>query len=280
MVGLVGKGIQLSRTPSMHEAEAKAQGIKLKYQLIDTDLMADPETPFERILEEAEEAGFVGLNVTYPYKKEAKQCLHSCSDAANAIGAVNTIILKEGERYGHNTDYWGFAESMKQGLPDVSLDCVLLIGAGGAGAAIANAMIDLGVKELLIADTNETAASSLQQQLQLKTETPIRIVRDLESAATKSSGIINATPVGMAKLPGCPIPKHILQPHHWVSEIIYFPLQTEFLQAAEAVGCQSLPGSGMAVYQAVRAFKLFTGKEPDAGRMRETFESFTKTSAM
>ena len=88
-----------------------------------------------------------------------------------------------------------------------------------------------------------------------------------------ADGIVNASPVGMAKLPGTPLPAELVEPRHWVADIVYFPLETELLRIARAKGCRVLPGSGMALFQAVRAFELFTGVKPDIAAMRETFEA-------
>ena len=88
-------------------------------------------------------------------------------------------------------------------------------------------------------------------------------------------GLIHATPTGMGKHPGLPLPADLLRPAMWVAEIVYFPLETELLRTARALGCRTLDGSGMAVYQAAEAFRLFTGITPDAARMRRHFESMT-----
>ena len=95
--------------------------------------------------------------------------------------------------------------------------------------------------------------------------------RDLGPALAEADGLVNTTPVGMAKFPGSPVPPDLLRPGLWVSEIIYFPIETELLRRARALGCRTLDGGGMAVFQAVRAFELFTGVKPDAERMRRHF---------
>tara|TARA_R110002020_G_scaffold176756_15_gene369278 strand:+ start:2443 stop:3255 length:813 start_codon:yes stop_codon:yes gene_type:complete len=264
-MGLVGRGIGLSRTPAMHEAEAAAQGLSCCYELIDTD--AGTRGPLPEILDQAEAAGFAGLNITYPYKQATIPHLHAVSDAARRIGAVNTIVFRDGKRYGHNTDFWGFSQSLRLGLPDAALETVLLIGAGGAGAAVAHALADLGVGNLLVTDTRKEAVENLARAVGRRATA----VDDLFEAARQADGIVNATPVGMAKLPGLPIDAGCLDPRHWVADIVYFPLETALLKAARSRGCRTISGEGMAVYQAVRAFELFTGHAADAGRMRATF---------
>jgi len=264
-MGLVGRGIQLSRTPAMHEAEAEAQGLSCSYVLLDTD--AGTDGPLAGILDMAEGEGFAGLNVTFPYKQEVIPHLDSLSDAASRIGAVNTVVFRDGKRFGHNTDFWGFSESLRQGLPGAGMDTVLLVGAGGAGAALAHALCDLGVRQLLITDTRAGAAKALAASVGPR----VAGADDVATAAAEADGIVNATPMGMAKLPGTAIDTALLEPRHWVADIVYFPLETALLRAARKRGCRTLSGEGMAVYQAVRAFELFTGRPADAGRMRETF---------
>ena len=264
-LGLVGCGIGLSRTPAMHEAEAAAQGLSCRYELLENDAGAQGE--LTDILDRCEAAGFAGLNVTFPYKQAVIPHLDRLSDAAQRIGAVNTVVFRGGKRFGHNTDFRGFSEGLRQGLPGVPLETVLLIGAGGAGAALAHAMADLGVKRLLIADTRKDAAAALAGAVGAHAQA----VGDLAAAAAEAQGIVNATPVGMRDMPGTPIDPDLIGARHWVADIIYFPLETALLKAARERGCRTLSGEGMAVFQAVRAFELFTGRAADAERMRDTF---------
>jgi len=249
----------------MHEAEAAAHGFSCCYELLDKD--AGVEGALTDILDQCEADGFAGLNVTFPYKQAVIPYLHHLSDAARRVGAVNTIVFRDKKRFGHNTDYWGFSQSLKRGLPSASMEAVLLIGAGGAGAAVAHALKDLGVGCLMIADSREDAARELAQ-----TVGPIaEAATDLASAAEKAHGIINATPVGMIASPDMPIDQELINKRHWVADIVYFPLETALLKWARERGCQTLSGEGMAVFQAVRAFELFTGRPANSDRMRDTF---------
>jgi shikimate dehydrogenase len=258
----------------MHVAEGHAQGLDYRYDLIDRE-QSDAQDNLSKIVERAGAEGFSGLNITFPYKQSVIALTDELSDAARKVGAVNTLVFRDGKRFGHNTDFWGFAEGMRQGLPDVTLDRVLLIGAGGAGAALAFALQDLGVNELMIVDSRMNAASDLAVRVNTLTGTKTaHAVADVAEGAGRANGIVNATPMGMAKLPGTPIDTALLTPDHWVAEIVYFPLETEFLRIAKAKGCRTLDGSRMAVFQAVRAFKLFTGLDADAARMTATFKDF------
>jgi len=277
LVGLVGRGIGLSRSPRMHEAEGARLGLRYAYRLLDTETMGEPQPRFAELLQAAETAGFVGLNVTYPFKREALAHLDRLSDAARAAGAVNTIVLRDGERSGHNTDTWGFAESFRRGMADAPRGTVLLLGAGGAGGAVAIALLDCGVQRLLIGDTRGEAAEALAARLAERgVAGRIAIAGDLAAAVAAADGIVNATPVGMAGLPGSPIPTDLVTGRLWVAEIVYFPIETELLRAARAQGCRVLAGADMAVFQAARAFELFTGLAPDPERMKASFDAFAE----
>lgn len=268
LTGLIGKGIQLSRTPSMHMDEARAQGLDMLYLRFDPELWDGPEPSIAEMLDRIEVAGFSGLNITYPYKKAVMAHLDELSEAAQNVGAVNTVVFGNGRRMGHNTDFWGFAESLRRALPDGPFGTVLLLGAGGAGGAVGHALKSLGVRQLLISDTDPASAQALA------TATGGTPCSDLAQAALAADGIVNATPMGMAKLPGTAIDTKLLQPRHWVADIVYFPLETALLAAARARGCTCISGAGMAVFQAVRAFDLFTGHAPDIARMQASFAAF------
>ncbi|PJE25812.1 shikimate dehydrogenase [Pseudooceanicola antarcticus] len=273
-IGLLGSGIGGSRTPRMHLAAAGAAGLSYEYHLVDSQVRDLPEDPAD-ILAMLEAEGFDGLNVTYPFKRAVLPLMDELSPAARNVGAVNTVVLRDGRRSGHNTDHWGFGESLRQGLPQAPRDKVLLLGAGGAGGAVAHALLDGGVEQLAVRDVNDQVAADLVALLtEHYGQGRTRLVTDIAPAAAEASGIVNASPVGMEKLPGLPLPEEMIRPDHWVADIVYFPLETELLATARAKGCAVLPGSGMALYQAVRAFGLFTGREADIERMREAFDSF------
>lgn len=274
--GLIGAGIQASLTPAMHMKEGAAQGFRYEYELIDLNLLGLTPSSLPDLLDDAEARGLIGLNITHPCKQVVIPYLDELSDEARALGAVNTVVLKDGKRFGHNTDWWGFAESFRRGLPGADLSAAVQIGAGGAGVATAYAILSLGLTALTVFDREPDRAEQLVQTMSvLFPEASITASPDIASAMQDVSGIIHATPTGMAKYPGVPLPPELLQPHHWVAEIVYFPLETELLKAARERGCQVLNGGGMAVFQAVGAFQLFTGREPDAARMLQHFKALT-----
>lgn len=272
LVGLVGTGIQASRTPALHEREGAEQGLRYIYKLIDLEVLDLDTGALAEILTAAQRFGFAGLNITHPCKQAVIPLLDELSPDAEALGAVNTVVLKDGRRVGHNTDWWGFAESFRRELPDVRRQRVVQFGAGGGGAAVAHALLTLGVGELVVIDTDHARAQSLAISLHQRFGEARAVANpDLEEAMTKANGMVNTTPLGMAKYPGMAAPAELLRPDLWVADIVYFPLETKLLREARARGCRTMAGGGMAVLQAVGAFRLFTGREPDAARMLRHF---------
>ncbi len=272
LAGLIGAGIQQSRTPAMHEREGTAQGLGYVYRLIDLDALKLDNGALEELLTAAQRMSFTGLNITFPAKQAIIPLLDELSPEAAGIGAVNTVVLKDGKRVGHNTDCLGFAEGFRRGMQGAKRDRVVQMGAGGAGAAVAHALLLEGVGQLSIFDVEPARAQALADNLnQHFPGQPARVGSDLLAALSEADGLVNTTPMGMAKLPGMPVPKAALHPALWVAEIVYFPLETELLREARALGCRTLDGGTMAVFQAVKAFELFSGRQADAERMMAHF---------
>ena len=272
LLGLIGTGIQRSRTPAMHMREAAARGIGCIYRLIDlTELGLGPEA-LPELLTAAERMGFDGLNVTHPCKQAVVPLLSELSPEAAALGAVNTVVLHRGRRIGHNTDCSGFAEGFRRQLPDVALGRAVQLGAGGAGTAVAEAAMRLGIGTLTLFDMDRARAEGVATALCARHGAGRAAAgTDLAAAMAEADGLIHATPTGTAAHPGLPLDPALLQPRHWVSEIVYFPLETELLRVARAAGCRTAHGGGMAVFQAVHAFGHFSGLTPDADRMLAHF---------
>ncbi|MEO3388687.1 shikimate dehydrogenase [Mesorhizobium sp. CAU 1741] len=272
IVGLVGRGIQLSRTPAMHEREATRIGLSCAYVLIDFDAMGLADADIADALTAAAKVGFNGVNVTYPYKQMVMPLLDEVAPEARMIGAVNTVVF--GPRtIGYNTDYWGFAESFRSQMDGAVLGSAIMFGAGGAGSAVGAALIGLGARQIAIVDTDPSRADDLAGRLAHMDAATIVVAQDIRAAITAADGIVNTTPIGMAKHPGTPFPKEWLKPHQWVADIIYFPRETELLRHAREIGCRTLPGIGMAIGQAVRAFEHFTGRPADMAAMAGHFEA-------
>ncbi|CRM06398.1 shikimate dehydrogenase [Pseudomonas sp. 58 R 3] len=274
LAGLIGAGIQASRTPALHEQEGDAQGLRYLYQLIDLEALQLNINALPDLLDAAELMHFTGLNITYPCKQAVLALLDELSDEARGIGAVNTVVFKDGKRIGHNTDCLGFAEGFRRNLHDVARERVVQMGAGGAGAAVAHALLAQGVQHLSIFDVDMTRARDLVDNLAQRFGAGrAQVGIQLENAMAEADGLVNTTPMGMAKLPGTPVPPALLRAELWVAEIVYFPLETELLRDARALGCRTLDGGNMAVFQAVKAFELFSGEAPDAQRMLAHFQS-------
>jgi shikimate dehydrogenase len=273
--GLVGRGIQGSRSPAMHIGEALAQGLDLTYELLDLDRRGVGDEALPQLLNEAETRGFAGLNITYPCKQAVIPLLHELSEEAQTVGAVNTVQFRAGRRIGYNTDASGFEESFRRGMSGAALDSVVQIGAGGAGAATAFALLRLGTRRLTLVDVVIERARALAASLEEHFRNcEVRAASDLQALAA-ANGVLNATPLGMTQHPGSPVPAELLRPTLWVADIVYVPMETQLLRAARATGCRTLDGGGMAVFQAARAFEIFTGRAADSERMRRQFATLT-----
>jgi len=278
LLGLIGAGIQASRTPALQEREAAEHGVKCLYQLIDLERLNLTVAALPDLLVAAERMGFAGLNITHPCKQAVLPQLTEISDDARALGAVNTIVLRCGKRSGHNTDWLAFRDAMRTGLPGAEMQRIVQLGAGGGGSATAYAALKLGANHIDIVDTELGRATVLADRLN-------RLFGDrIASASTdvaeafrcRPDGLIHATPTGMHGHDGLLLPGELLRADLWVAEIVYFPLETELLHLARGMGCRTLDGSRMAVGQAVEAFRLFTGMEPDAARMHRHFVSMVE----
>ena len=270
LIGLIGAGIQRSLSPALQEEEARHHGLRLHYQLIDLDAAGVGVDALPGLISAARVMGFAGLNVTFPCKQAVIPLLDDLSEEARAIGAVNTIV-RDGKRLvGHNTDGPGWAWGFRRALPDADLSRVVLVGAGGAGAACADAVLRLGARELRIVDQDPARSRELATRLGGQAFT------NVSAALDGASGVIHATPVGMSRHPGMPFPAQLLRPSLWVSEVVYVPLETELLKAARKAGCRTADGGHMNVGQAVRGFKLFTGRDADPARMDAHFRGLVR----
>lgn len=270
LLGLIGEGIGPSLSPTLYESEAAHHGILCLYQRIDLcELHLGPEA-LPDLLTAAERLGFTGLNITHPCKQAVIPYLHDLSDEARAIGAVNTVVLRGGRRMGHNTDHYGFTQNMRHHMQDRPIGQVVQLGAGGAGSAVADAILRLGATGLALFDQAPERAAHLATALQARfPQARVSVGHDLARAMHEADGLINATPVGMEAHPGTPLPPALLEQRHWFAEIIYFPLETELLRGARQKGCHTIDGIGMVVHQAARAFELYTDGIPaDAARMQ------------
>ncbi|MFM5953533.1 MAG: shikimate dehydrogenase [Novosphingobium sp.] len=270
--GLIGRSIKASRSPWLHEQEARAQGLELTYELFDFTERGLGDGDLGPLLHRLADEGYLGVNVTFPFKQAVIPLLDELADCARAVGAVNTVAMRGGRLIGYNTDKTGFQESVAEGLPDAALGAVLQLGAGGAGAAVANALLSLGTARLKIADVDIGRAEALADRLNAEYG-PGRVIARSSAAIDTSAieGIVNTTPMGMAANPAPAIDPALISSRHWVADIVYFPLETQLLRIAREKGCRTLDGSGMVVGQAARAFEIFTGAKADKMRMARSF---------
>lgn len=270
VVGLVGAGISTSLSPALHEREAVENRLRLTYQTIDLDVLGMERADVPAVIDWARRLGFRGLNVTYPGKRDAFEALDWVAPEARAMASVNTVVFNsDGSARGYNTDYSGFQTSFTSGLPGAPLEDVVIVGAGGAGSAATMALSLLGARALHVVDSHPAGAEQLAGRLSDHGHTGITAhgADDLPALLEAANGVVQATPVGMQHTPGMPFPPNLLRQGSWLAEVIYRPVRTPLLVAAERAGCRVLDGLGMAVHQAAGAFDLFTGLTSDVERM-------------
>jgi quinate/shikimate dehydrogenase (NAD+) len=274
LVGLVGTGVGPSLTPALHMAEAREQGLDYMYKTVDlNDAGVAPERIGE-VLEWARALGFDALNITHPCKRLVIEHLDEVDETAAGLGAVNTVVFEGSRAVGYNTDTTGFAIGFAEGLPNAATDNVVLIGAGGAGAAVGDALLRLGTDHLTVVDVDAERATALARDLSARRPEARVDASSQDKLAIllpASDGVVHCTPTGMAEHPGMPFAADLLQPGLWVADIVYRPLDTALLRAALQAGCRVCDGGHMAVHQATEAFELITGITPDAERMSRHF---------
>lgn len=279
LVGLIGSGITRSLTPPLHERAADRAGLRCLYRPVDLDALPGRAAPARAeealdLLDAAQALGFDACNVTHPCKQLVLDGLDEVSETARRLGAVNTVLLRGGRKIGHNTDVTGFAAALAEGLPGADLSRVVQIGTGGAGSATAHAVLAAGAEELLLADLSpDRAEDAARRCAEAFPRAMVRAIglQDLAAVLPRTTGLINATPLGMHHHPGSPLDTALLHPGLWVADVVYLPQETELILAARALGCPVLPGGWMAVGQAVDAYELISGVRPDAEAMRRDF---------
>ena len=274
LIGLLGANIMGSLSPAIFADAFAAAGIDGYYHLMDTNRLLGRTLP--KLLDAIKTAGFSGTNVTYPYKQDIIPLLDAIDPQAAEVGAVNTVVIApDGRTTGYNFDRGGWRNSFIEAFGRKSADgaTVVQIGAGGAGHAVSCALMDLGVATLIIHDIDKARAQSLCDDVTKHFGARCRVAADLEREIASADGVVNATQLGMHGFPGNPVPAAALKASHWCADVIYTPIDTEFLKAAAAKGARTLNGGGMCVHQAVEAFRQFTGIEPDPKRLHQAFNT-------
>jgi shikimate dehydrogenase len=274
LVGLIGANITKSLAPALYADAFAVAKIDGYYHLMDVDWL--PGRSLADLLAAVKAAGFIGTNVTFPFKEDVLSLIDIVDPEAREIGAVNTIcITPDGRTAGYNTDKCGFRRSFEEGLGRASAEAatVVIVGAGGAGRAVAFALMELGAAKLILHDRESGQAAELAHDLASRYgEASCRLAENLDREIAAAEGVVNATPVGMHGVPGNPVPESALRPDHWAADVIYTPIETAFIKAAASKGARVLTGGGMCVNQAAEAFRLFTGIEPDVSRMHHAFD--------
>lgn len=267
LTGLIGAPIAHSASPAMHERAAEALGLRGHYQLI--EVAGADATALSKMLEGVRRLGFAGVNVTFPYKEAVVPLLDALAPGAAAMGAVNTVIVKDGRLIGHNTDTTGFARAVAPLLTRTD-NAVAVIGAGGVGKAIAFALASLKVSDIRIFDSEPARAEKLASLLNTA---GAKVVTSIEGALDGATGLVNGTPVGMLPNRNTPVPPALLRADLWVADAVYSPLITPLLAAAQEKGALIMTGRELAIYQAADAFELFTGLAPSTEIMGEAFDA-------
>jgi shikimate dehydrogenase len=253
----------------MHERAAAVLGVHCHYQLIEVAGAGRDE--LRVLLDGVRRLGFAGVNVTFPYKEATTELLDELSPGAAAMGAVNTIVVRDHRLIGHNTDSTGFARAVRELVAASGQGPVAVIGAGGVGKAIAFALAGLGVSAIRLFDTDRGKAASLA--LGLGGGGGVTVADSVADALRGAVGLVNATPIGMLPSRASPVPEMLLHDGLFVADAVYTPLWTPLLLAAQARGARVMTGRDLAIFQAADAFALFTGLTPSVIEIGHAFDA-------
>lgn len=282
LIGLIGEGVTPSLTPPMHEFEGARHGMHYVYRTIDLAPEEGTTASLRTLLTSARRLGFNGLNITHPVKQAIIPLLDELSDSARAVGAVNTVVFTDAGAIGHNTDVSGFAAALKDAFDEAPLRRVVLFGTGGAGSAVATALAQHPIDEMVLIDQVRERAEALADQVRALSAATVRAagVDDLPTLIAGADLIVNATPVGMAAHPGTPFDPSLLPDGIRVADIVYRPVDTALLRAARARGIRTMSGLGMAMHQAADAFEIFTGQHADRHAMLADLDDLVAQEAI
>ena len=265
-LGLIGDNIAQSRAPLLHRLAGAQHGIAVTYDRL---VPQDRGETFAEVFEDCRDGGYRGINVTYPYKEVVVRDLRIDDPLVRAIGAVNTVIFHGDGPRGHNTDHSGFTAAYRRVRGDEDTGPVLLIGAGGAGRAVAFGLIALGATDLRLVDRDRAKAAALAHDLRrAMPDVVVSTGDDAVAAARGAAGLINCTPVGMVGHDGTPLPRAAMAGAVWAFDAVYTPADTQFLTDAAAQGCDVIPGWELFFYQGVHAWAHFAGLPLDEDRLR------------
>ncbi|MBI0536133.1 shikimate dehydrogenase [Roseomonas sp. KE2513] len=275
LLGLLGHPISHSAAPAMMEAAGAATGLDVRYHLI--DVAGASLEVIGRILDGVRLIGFAGINVTFPYKQAVIPFLDALDPGAQQVGAVNLITVRDGRLTGHNTDATGFLSGLLGTVGEaVKAGPAVLIGAGGAGRAIAWSLAKAGVPEVRVVDQDPARAASLSDEASGWGGGRFLPAGGIAAAMEGAAGVVNASPAGMLPDTSSPVDPALLRGSMWVADAVYHPPVTPLLAAATALGCAIMPGRAMSVGQAEDGFALFTGRRAPAGVIDAAFAAHVK----
>ncbi|HEY9020919.1 MAG: shikimate dehydrogenase [Paracoccaceae bacterium] len=266
LLGLIGDNIGASRAPLLHRLAGAQHGIDVTYDRL---VPREMGKPFDALFDHVAQAGYRGINVTYPYKEKAALRVRITDPLVQAMGAVNTVLFGKDQPEGFNTDYSGFLSAYRAARGDLAPGVVLLIGAGGVGRSLAFALAGLRAAELRIADLDSARARALANALRAGfPDLPITLGQSAADLAQGVEGVLNATPVGMVGHDGTPLPRNAMPARGWAFDAVYTPVNTAFLSDAAAAGLTAISGYELFIGQGVDAWHLFAGLPLDETRLR------------
>jgi shikimate dehydrogenase len=271
--GLLGAGIGYSMSGAIFEEEARQHGFVLQFELLDTNVTG--QSP-EEALRQAAERGFAGVSITQPYKVRLLPSAHRLETSASLAGSVNTIKFTSNlEWVGSNADAAGF-DAQLDALGDLDLSRVVQIGAGGAGASTAIALLARGAPRLVISDLDAERATELVAHLSAQfpgRDIVARDTRRVDPEFSRATGVVNASVRGSVTNPGSPVAAELLRADMWIADVIYAPRESELLRWGRQRGARTMNGERMLVHQAAHAFRFLFDVVPDVGRMWSHFQS-------
>ncbi|SOC52094.1 shikimate dehydrogenase [Chromohalobacter canadensis] len=255
-LGLIGKGIMNSSSPDLHVRLGELTGAPASYDLFDTN--EQPTASLDSEVRRVMAQSYRGVNVTYPYKEEAVRLATRVGEGARLVGAANTLVFHDGEIQAENTDFTGFISGYRATVGDRHPGRVLLIGTGGVGKAVAFGLGKLGAEEIVLMDLDAGKSQRLANEL-INAGFPASTIAPeaLETTAARCDGLVNCTPIGHEKNPGCPLSAALIRRDQWIFDAVYVPAVTEFIIAAHAADAQVVSGVSLFVFQGVDAFKFF-----------------------
>lgn len=259
LAGVIGSPIAHSRSPRLHAHWLRRYGIPGYYVPMDV-----ASADLEDAVRNMPKLGFVGANVTIPHKEKVMTIVDQVTDRAAVIGSVNTLIFRpDGVIHGDNTDGYGFIENLRHGAPDWDPRSgpAAVIGAGGAARAVLASLLDAGATEIRLTNRTKNRAENLQREFGQKV-----IVVDWVQAGNIFDGartVVNASSLGMTGKSEMRIPLDGLSRDAVVTDLVYTPLETPLLAYARSIGCRTVDGLGMLLYQAAPGFERWFGMKPE-----------------